>query len=415
MCSMTQGAVMSGATFDWTDATRQAMRAHALLESSTDINELPLRSDVRESWKRSLAASALTSQTPTFLSEDHLRLARERSQLHRTWPVFEKLLVPAATEANLLVALADTQGRLLWIAGGHTARNSADSAGFVEGADWSERSMGTTAPGMALATGAGAQVSEAEHIHELAHRFSCSAVPIRNPRTGQVIGAIDLTGGPEAVALHSLPLLQAAVMAAETQLLLPAAGAVVDPDYLDLVSAEGARLGETPLSLRHAEILTLLSEHPEGLSSAELVDLLFERPDAAAEGTVRAEIVRIRKVLAGLPGHELQSRPYRLPWALQTTLGRLREYLERGDLEHAVQLYSPNILTRSQAPGINEVKSRVFAAMRELLLDAGSAQQLVHVGRQAGDVQLLRASLRELPADSPARSIVVAEVQQLEA
>src|SRR5690606_12101520 len=116
--------------------------------------------------------------------------------------------------------------------------------GFMAGADWAEESVGTSAPGMALATGSGSQGSGAEHLYEQAHHYSCSAVPIRDPRTGQVIGAIDLTGGPEAIATHSLPLLQAAVMAAETHLLLPGAGVVADPDYLDLGRSEERRVGE---------------------------------------------------------------------------------------------------------------------------------------------------------------------------
>lgn len=406
---------MSGSPFDWADASRQARHARELLDSSSaDFSQLPLRQDVRESWKRSLTSTAARSE-PSVLSDEQLCLARDRSTLQRIWPVFEKLLVPAATDANLLVALADVKGTLLWVAGSNSALSGAEKVGFAAGADWGEKSIGTSAPGMALATGEGSQVSGAEHLYDRAQQYSCSAVPIRNPRTGQVIGAVDLTGGADAIAIHSLPLLQAAVMAAETQLLLPGAGAVVDPDYLDLARADGAQLGDVQISLRHAEILTLLAEHRAGLSSAALVEELFERPDSAAEGTVRAEMVRLRKVLAELPGKVLDSRPYRLQWDLQTTLGRLRDALELGDLDTALQLYSPDLLARSQAPGICALRYRAQAALREMVLDRGSAAQLLNLGRQLADSQLLRAALRELPADAPVRSIVVAEVQQLEA
>lgn len=327
---------------------------------------------------------------------------------------FEKLLVPAATDANLLVALADTGGTLLWVAGSNGALTQAEGVGFMAGADWAERTVGTSAPGMALATGAGSQVSGAEHLYERAHQYSCSAVPIRDPRTGQVIGAIDLTGGPDAIATHSLPLLQAAVMAAETQLLLPGAGVVADPDYLDLGRSDGAHLGSVPISLRHAEILTLLAQYREGLNTAQLVEELFERPDAAAEGTARAEIVRLRKVLGTVPGRTLTSRPYRLQWGLQTTIGRLWKALEEGDLGAALQIYSPGMLARSQAPGIILLRYRAEAALREMVLDRGTAHQLLNLGRQLADSDLLRAALRELPADSPARSLIVAEVQGLD-
>ncbi|HJX77415.1 helix-turn-helix domain-containing protein [Glutamicibacter sp.] len=405
---------MGESAIDWTGASRRAQHAHELLETQeAGVAELPLRSDVRESWKRSLAYSSAI-QVPSVLSDERLRLARERSELQRIWPVFEKLLVPAATDANLLVALADTGGTLLWVAGSHGALSQAEGVGFMAGADWAERTVGTSAPGMALATGAGSQVSGAEHLYERAHQYSCSAVPIRDPRTGQVIGAIDLTGGPDAIATHSLPLLQAAVMAAETQLLLPGVGVVADPDYLDLGRSDGAHLGSVPITLRHAEILTLLAQYREGLSTAQLVEELFERPDAAAEGTARAEIVRLRKVLAMVPGRTLTSRPYRLQWGLQTTIGRLWKALEEGDLDAALQIYSPGMLARSQAPGIMLLRYRAEAALREMVLDQGTAHQLLNLGRQLADSDLLRAALRELPADSPARSLIVAEVQGLD-
>lgn len=406
---------MGASAIDWSNATRRAQQARELLSSKeAGLSDLPLRNDVRESWKRSLA-QASPVQGPPILSDDRLRLARERSELQRIWPVFEKLLVPAATDANLLVALADAGGTLLWVAGSNSSMSQAEHVGFMAGADWAERSVGTSAPGMALATGSGSQVSGAEHLYEQAQQYSCSAVPIRDPRSGQVIGAIDLTGGPEAIATHSLPLLQAAVMAAETQLLLPGAGVVADPDYLDLNRPDGAHLGSHAVSLRHAEILTLLAQHRDGLTSAQLVDALFERPDSAAEGTVRAEMVRLRKVLAASPGRTLTSRPYRLQWELQTTLGRLRRALEQGDVDSALELFTPGMLERSQAPGVLALRYRAEAALRELVMDRGSAQQLLNLGRQLADSSLLRAALRELPADSPARSLIVAETQELEA
>lgn len=409
-----RGGLLGGSAVDWSAASRRAQRAHELLETQeAGVGQLPLRNDVRESWRRSLPHASVV-QVPSVLSDDQLRLAREHGELQRIWPVFEKLLVPAATDANLLVALADTGGTLLWVAGSTWSMEQAEGVGFTAGADWAEKSVGTSAPGMALATGAGSQVSGAEHLYEQAHQYSCSAVPIRDPRTGQVIGAIDLTGGPEAIATHSLPLLQAAVMAAETQLLLPGVGVVADPDYLDLSRADGAHLGSAPVSARHAEILTLLAQYREGLSAAQLVEELFERPDAAAEGTVRAEIVRLRKVLSVVPGRVITSRPYRLQWDMQTTLGRLWQALERGDLSSALQLYSPGMLARSQAPGIMILRHRAEAALREMALDRGSAHQLLNLGRQLSDSALLRAALRELPADSPARWLIVAEVQGLE-
>lgn len=401
---------------DWSAAASQARKAHELLGSHlADLDALPLRNVVRESWRRSLSNPAQFSY-PAMLSDDSLRLARERSELQRIWPVFEKLLVPAASDANLLVALADAQGTLLWVAGNHGAMDGAENVGFSAGANWGESSVGTSAPGLALATGNGVQVSGAEHLYEHVHHLNCSAVPIRNPRTGRIIGAVDLTGGADAIAVHSLPLLQAAVAAAEGQLLLPALAVQrADEDFLDLCASDGPRLSGKPISLRHAEILTVLAAHPRGLNSAQLVEELFEQPDGASEGTLRSELVRLRKALADSPDRRIAARPYRLEWELQTTLTQLWRAMEEGDLERALQLYPAEILVRSQAPGIAALRYRAQIALREMVLDRGTAQQLLRLGRQSADSQLLMAALRELPLDSPARSLVVAEIEALEA
>lgn len=405
---------MGGAVIDWTAEARKAARAHEMLGSqSGNIDALPLRNVVRESWKRSLSIPGIRRE-PAVLSDERLRLTRERSELQRIWPVFEKLLVPAATDANLLVALADAQGTLLWVAGSGSSVDGAERVGFAAGTNWAESSVGTSAPGLALATGDGVQVSGAEHLYEHVHHLNCSAAPIHHPKTGRIIGAVDLTGGDEAIAVHSLPLLRAAVAAAESQLLLPGPAHRPDSgDFLDLGAAEGPELSGQPISLRHAEILTLLGAHPRGLSNAELVERLFEFPDAAAAGTVRAEIVRLRKVLAAVPGRSIAARPYRLGWDLHTSLGRLWQALESGDLEQALALHPADMLARSQAPGIVELRARAHAALREVAMDRGSAHQLLRLGRQLADSQLLQAALRELPADSPARSLVVAEVEAM--
>jgi len=59
------------------------------------------------------------------------------------------------------------------------------------------------------------------------------------------------------------------------------------------------------------------------------------------------------------------------------------------------------------------VNKRLMFQVAFMVMDRGSAQQLLNLGRQLADSSLLRAALRELPADSPARSLIVAEIQEL--
>ncbi|MEU1616989.1 GAF domain-containing protein [Streptomyces sp. NPDC005722] len=90
---------------------------------------------------------------------------------------------------------------------------------------------------------------------------------------------------------------------------VPASGHVV----LDLarprtwtVSVSGAGGGwSQELSPRHAELLFVLALHRDGRSAAELAGDLFGDPSRTV--TVRAEMSRLRRTLAGVLGH----RPYR--------------------------------------------------------------------------------------------------------
>ncbi|WP_439847302.1 hypothetical protein, partial [Enterococcus faecium] len=66
------------------------------------------------------------------------------------------------------------------------------------------------------------------------------------------------------------------------------------------------------LSARHAEILLMLTVHRQGLSAERLTELVYG-PDAG-DGTLRPEMVRLRKVLERIAPHLVPaSRPYRLP------------------------------------------------------------------------------------------------------
>ena len=66
-------------------------------------------------------------------------------------PVIRRLLVDDASDAGVVVAVTAADGTLLWVEGDPAACKRAQAMNFVPGADWSERSAGTNAPGTALA------------------------------------------------------------------------------------------------------------------------------------------------------------------------------------------------------------------------------------------------------------------------
>lgn len=399
-----------------------------------------LRPVVRDSWERSLSFLRGTAGTGARSGLDDIQLAgyRRTHPLASVMPVFDRLLVQPARDTGLLVAVGDDAGRLLWVEGDPAARRAAETMAFAPGADWSERAVGTSAPGTALATGTGVQVSGAEHFSPEAHRWSCSAVPIHDPVTGRLLGVVDLTGNEEAVAGHSLALLEAAVAAAEGQLRLdalearfrgapaparrgPTTGEDAPPGRLRVLGHEAPCLehgsARRPLGGRHLEILTLLAWHRRGLGAGELAELLFGDP--GQQVSVRAEMVRLRKALG--PEAEsigLTSRPYRLGPAVVLDAREVLRHVGAGSHRQALDAYPGPVLPRSDAPGIVAIRREVSGVLREAMLnDADPAVLLdyLELDEAADDVEGLRTALQVLPARSPRRSVVVTRLQLLEA
>ncbi|MEV6770810.1 transcriptional regulator [Nocardia sp. NPDC051030] len=335
-----------------------------------------IRSVVLDSWRRSRSSGVDPDGFGDAVDLDGLELHRYRAAhpIALIRPVVRKLLVEDAAEAGLLVAISDARGRLLWVEGDSKVKDRALAMNFVEGADWSEDRVGTNAPGTALALDHHVQIFGAEHFSRAVHEWSCSAAPVHDPISGQIIGAIDITGGPRMAAPEALSLIRATVAAAESELRLHLLDSPRPPSdsaaRLQVLGAnrptltrEGERIR---LSQRHAEILLLLADHPEGLSSDHLAMLLDE--SELDPVTVRAEMSRIRKLLGPT---SLGSRPYRLLMDLETDVGEVRRALARGDAAAALRAYPGAALPRSLAPGIEEIRAELRGRLRAALLTTG--------------------------------------------
>lgn len=381
-----------------------------------------VRSVILDSWlrSRSRGVSPDAVDRSAMLSGDELARYRSSHPMAIIRPVVRKLLVDDAADTGLLVAISDAQGRLLWVEGDTAARDRALSMNFVEGADWSEDRVGTNAPGTALALDHCVQIFEAEHFNRSVHDWSCSAAPVHDPTSGQILGAIDITGGPRVAVPEVLSLVRATVLAAESELRLRLL------ESPQLLSGPGPRLEtigsgrpalvrgveRVSLSQRHAEILLLLAEHPEGLSADHLAVLLDESELDAV--TVRAEMSRLRKVF-GAAG--LGSRPYRLLADLTTDVGEIRAALDRGDVTTALRLYSGPMLSGSLAPGVEEIREELRTRVRAALLRGGDADLLarwtksVH-GRE--DVVAWTAYLSTLDPAVPLYAQVKARIELLD-
>ena len=142
------------------------------------------------------------------MDREELEEYRRQHPLAAIMPVIHKLLVLPSHDSGMLVAVGDEVGRLLWVEGDAALQRRAEGMMFVPGADWSEATVGTSAPGTALALGRGIQISGAEHYKRSVHPWSCTAVPFHDPDSGALLGVVDITGTESAVAPHTLSLVR---------------------------------------------------------------------------------------------------------------------------------------------------------------------------------------------------------------
>jgi hypothetical protein len=159
----------------------------------------------------------------------------------------------------------------------------------------------------------------------------------------------------------------------------------------------------------------MLKVHRQGVSAGRLAELVYG--DGEATVTVRAEVTRLRKVLAERrPDLQVLSRPYRLDGDLDTDAHRLLGLLDRGAHRVALAAYAGDVLPGSVAPGVEDFRDAVRTALREsILAEAGIDALLLYAETDAGaqDEEILRLALRLLPERSPKRSGLVSRLERL--
>jgi transcriptional regulator of acetoin/glycerol metabolism len=221
-----------------------------------------VRAPIADSWRRSFEAGVDPTGhqlAPVVADEGETRTLWEEHPLGRTAGLIHECVATIAEESDHLVVITDANGVLLTVKGSARLRmRAAETMNFAEGTLWSEHGAGTNAIGTAIAADHAVQVFGPEHFNEVVQRWTCSAAPVHDPDTGEVLGVIDLTGDFSTVHPHSLAVATATVQAVEGSLRLSlqerdvrlrarygdrVAGA---PDRRALVTASGRALTELP-------------------------------------------------------------------------------------------------------------------------------------------------------------------------
>jgi hypothetical protein len=392
-----------------------------------------VRAVVWDSWRRSLGSGVDPDGTapPVDLLDGDLLAYRAAHPLAPVMPVIRRLLVADAEADQMIVAVTDAAGRMLWVEGDARLRSRAEGMNFVEGARWAEEVAGTNAPGTALALDHAVQIYGSEHFRRPVQPWSCSAAPVHDPVSGVLLGAIDVTGGDHVASPHVLTLVRATVAAVESELRLlhreearrPGGYRAPPPivrtvPQLDVLGRDRARLtlpaGTTELSLRHSELLLLLAEAAVAAEGRTAEQLAGEcHPGGTAAVTVRAELSRLRRLVGpALVG----SRPYRLLGPLDTDLDRVRRALARGAVGAALERYPGAVLPPSHAPGVAVTRERLAALLRHAVLRSRRPELLLRYStlpEARDDATVWQACVELLPPSSPRRAEAAANLLRL--
>jgi hypothetical protein len=220
---------------------RELVRVHDAVLGGGTAPARP-RDVVARSWSRALRIGldpdGANARDP--LGPDEVQRRRRASPLHLIIDELARVVQHVA-----LLVVTDGDGVILWRVGGPAVLRRADALGFGEGAIWTESIVGTNAIGTALVEGAPVQLFSAEHFEQPQHAWYCSAHPVHDPRTGELLGIVDVSG--PALSLH------------------PAIAALVET---------GVRLAESQLWRHHAARLERLrrsAEHIVGTATGPLL------------------------------------------------------------------------------------------------------------------------------------------------
>lgn len=380
-----------------------------------------MRGLVAASWDRSVAAGLRADTAAPFaFRADELAAYRAEHPLSGVFPMLYDVLGRAAVDSECMMAVGDSDGRLLWVCGRPDVLRAADGIHFSEGAWWAERQVGTNALGTSLEVANPIQIRSAEHFTVLVQPWSCAAAPIYDPDTQRVLGVVDITGGVDAGSPQSLALVRAAARMAEAELgrltilrrLTGASGRRMRIAALGRPDAEVSVDGrDLRLSRRHSDIVVLLAEHPEGLTAEELSDALYGEADHRS--SLRGEMTRLRALLGS---DIVESRPYRLRRDLATDWLEVADDLDSYLLSSALRRYTGPLLPQSDAPGVVTSRNRLDNRVRAAVLRTHDIDLVVAWTRSYAGVTDLSAwehQLALLTPGSPLWPSTQSEVRRL--
>src|SRR6185295_7247724 len=196
---------------------RQVMAAWERFLQNGEVAPNTLRAPIEHSWSRCLSARV---QAPTVLPAEELMTLRalHRELIEASVPIMAQAR-EFLSESGTILMLTDPRGIVLQTEGDPGALEAALDIRLMSGANWTELNCGTNAIGTALSARGPVQVHACEHFCIGIKPWTCSATVVHDPVSGEVLGALDVSGLQRTFNHHCLALVLTAADRIEERLM----------------------------------------------------------------------------------------------------------------------------------------------------------------------------------------------------
>ncbi len=178
-----------------------------------------VKPEVAEGWRRCKAAGVNPNAGKGTVVDDALYqsiLAENKTLIDTALPVMESVF-EIVQRTHFQLVLTDSVGYILESIGDRESISRTHELNFVQGALWSNLTVGTNAISVALDCDTPIQMAGPEHFCRTHHVWTCSAAPIHGAN-GEVIGCINMSGKADEAHEHTLGLVLTAVYGIEGKL-----------------------------------------------------------------------------------------------------------------------------------------------------------------------------------------------------
>ncbi|MBQ1099499.1 GAF domain-containing protein [Streptomyces sp. b94] len=204
------------------DTARAARTLNEVRSAKLSGGRAPVapRPVIEQSWERVLRSGVDPEHDfrSGLLSPEEVQRRREASGLRHVLPVLREGLLSVADVAHHIMVVADDEGRVLWREGSAPVLRKADGLGFELGADWREEVVGTNGVGTPAVTRRPVQVFASEHFVRSQATWTCAGAPITDPRSGRLLGVVDVSGPLETMHPATLAWVDSVAKLAEARL-----------------------------------------------------------------------------------------------------------------------------------------------------------------------------------------------------